>query len=488
MRSTRGVVTDGKRARLRRVGTVLAPVLLVVLTLVLAAGLYRPAAQLFRAWATPATTPSAAGTTLSLASVQPATPAPAPGEPDAARQARPDARPPATPTPARAAAASEPEASGQAEAQDGPAVTRAAEAGLTRLRVQFAQTMLPALEPGDGPADAQDGASAADLTRDARIAGAAAGAAASATPAPAPLAPSRVLSLPPRAGDPFALPGAGSVTTIGHATLLIRAGGFTILTDPDFLRRGEPAHLPYRQVAMRQADPAIELDALPRVDLVVLSRLAEDRFDRVVRRHLPRDVPIVAPPEARATLVAMGFSSVHALPAWGRLKVDRDGGWLQVTSTPTRPGPALLSALAPQSMGSLLEFGRDAGAPAYRIWITGDTRVDDPLLAEWRNRLPEIDLAVLHLGGPGVAGIGSGSMDAAGGLRLLRQLAPRSALPLALDDFGGTPAKALDAAPTTVAMLRDAPQTHVRRLERGDTHRFAPAPRWASARDEAIGP
>jgi L-ascorbate metabolism protein UlaG (beta-lactamase superfamily) len=474
------------RTRLGRAGAMGAPLLLVLLVLMLAAGLSQPAARMLQAWSAPAAQDDTVGT-LTLASLEPPAPL-ATQSPDTGTRQTPLC------VDAFAATFVGPPVPGrqQADAEDGPAVVRASEAGLNRMRVQFAQAVPLALPSDDDSPGTPRAVPAEDLTRDARAPGGAradAGGKASAAPAAPPLAASRVLSLPPGAGDAFALPGAGSVTPIGHATLLIRAGGFTILTDPDFLRRGEPARLGFRRVVARQADPAIDLDALPRIDLVVLSRLSEDRFDRIVRRRLARDVPIVAPAEARAALVAMGFSSVHALPAWDRLAIDRDGSWLRITSTPTRPRPALLSALAPQSMGNLMEFGRGDGAPAYRIWITGDTRVDDDLLTEWRTRLPEVDLAVLHLGGPGVAGIGHGSMDGDTALRLLRGLAPRVALPLALDDFGGTPAAPLDTQPPTITALGGAPQTRVRILARGDTHRFAPAPRWASARDDGvIGP
>ncbi len=47
------------------------------------------------------------------------------------------------------------------------------------------------------------------------------------------------LELPP-AGGPF---DEGAVTFIGTATVLLRCAGFTILTDPNFLHRGQYAKL-----------------------------------------------------------------------------------------------------------------------------------------------------------------------------------------------------------------------------------------------------
>src|SRR5690242_7657168 len=74
----------------------------------------------------------------------------------------------------------------------------------------------------------------------------------------------------------------GSVLFIGTATTLIRYGGFTILTDPNFLHRGEKVHLGYGLQSTRLTDPALNLEDLPPVDFVVLSHLHEDHFDRRV--------------------------------------------------------------------------------------------------------------------------------------------------------------------------------------------------------------
>src|SRR5579883_1730367 len=71
------------------------------------------------------------------------------------------------------------------------------------------------------------------------------------------------------------------ITFIGTATLLLRFGGITLLTDPNFLHHGEKVHLGYGLSATRRTDPAIEIDQLPPLDLVLLSHMHEDHFDRV---------------------------------------------------------------------------------------------------------------------------------------------------------------------------------------------------------------
>ena len=301
-------------------------------------------------------------------------------------------------------------------------------------------------------------------------------------PSEAPGAP-RLLHLPSREWPGgHGAPAEGSVTWIGEATVLIRSHGMTVLTDPTFLRRGEPARivpgLPHR----RRSDPAIDIDELPPIDLVVLSRLREDHFDRLARRRLPRDVPIVAPPAARAELVAMGFTSVNALPAWGGLRVARGDAWLELTATPTRLGPPGIAALLPASMGTLLAFGGADRPAARRIWISGDTGIDEALLSELAPRLADLDLALLHVGGTAVLGFGD-SMDVAGSLRAIARLAPRTAIALRLDDFGEEAQQPTPPARARAAHESQPGPSRVQALERGRSHRFAPLQHWALAQD-----
>jgi L-ascorbate metabolism protein UlaG (beta-lactamase superfamily) len=447
MRSPRGLGTDQAPERRRTDGKASPAMLVLLLMLALVAGLSPPAARMVERSASTPAAPRTQAVPL----------------PDAA---------PAIPE--------------QTDALDGPALARATEAGLMRLRVQFAQTLQPVnagLESYGASVAGRGGESATSDFRDRRD-GQAVAVPWSGDPPAAAFSEPRVLRLPPRGvGRDAGSSASDSIVPLGHATLLIRAAGFTVLTDPGFLRRGEPARLGLGQVAIRRADPAIDLDALPPIDVVVLSRLREDHFDRIVQRRLPRDVPIVAPARARAALVALGFSSVHVLPEWGTLSVRRDSGWLRITATPARPGPMLLSALTPTSSGSLLEFGRQEDGVGYRVWITGDTRVDDALLDVWHDRLPAVDLAVLHLGGPGAAGIGRASMDARAGERLLKRLAPRTAIVLAQDDFDDTgPGRSAPASARSMppAGLSDGATTGIRPLGRGEALHFAPPPRWAS--------
>jgi L-ascorbate metabolism protein UlaG (beta-lactamase superfamily) len=90
-----------------------------------------------------------------------------------------------------------------------------------------------------------------------------------------------------------------------------------VLTDPNFLHRGERVHLGKGRWTTRRTDPAI--GELADLDLVVLSHLHGDHFDRVAREGLDRSVPIATTPARRPPTVPLGLRH----PATADLAVDR---------------------------------------------------------------------------------------------------------------------------------------------------------------------
>ena len=239
------------------------------------------------------------------------------------------------------------------------------------------------------------------------------------------------LVLPRRNDDPDF--GRGSVFFVGNATVIIRYAGFTILTDPNFLHAGDHVHLGYGLTAQRLKDPAIEIDDLPPLDFVLLSHLHGDHFDRVAERRLNRAIPIVSTRHATAYLRKVGFTNLHALRTWEPLDVEKGEASLRVTAMPGTHGPGPLGAILPPVMGSMLEFGRAQKGASLRMYISGDTLVHDRL-KEIPRRFPEIDVALLHLGGTRVMGIFV-TMDAEQGLEAMRIMNARTTVPIHYNDY-----------------------------------------------------
>jgi L-ascorbate metabolism protein UlaG (beta-lactamase superfamily) len=266
--------------------------------------------------------------------------------------------------------------------------------------------------------------------------------------------------------DPDAASGGdeASLTFIGTATVLLRLPGFTVLTDPNFLHRGEAAYLGLGLRSKRRTEPAMGIGDLPPLDAVVLSHHHGDHFDRIAARELNKDLPIVTEPASARKLEQQGFRRPVALHTWQEQRLVRRDDELRITSVPGKHAPEPLARLLPSVMGSVLDLFR-AGRHVLRLYITGDTLFHDRL-AEIPQRLPGIDLCLIHLGGTKVAGILL-TMDGAQGVRALQVVRPRTATPIHYDDYGvfRSPLSDFRAAVASASSLA----TEIRYVDRGDT-------------------
>ncbi|MDD7919570.1 MULTISPECIES: MBL fold metallo-hydrolase [Actinomycetospora] len=227
-----------------------------------------------------------------------------------------------------------------------------------------------------------------------------------------------------------------SLYFIGTATTLLRCGGFTILTDPNFLHRGQRAYLGKGLTSKRLTEPACTPAELPALDGIVLSHLHGDHWDRVARRSLDRSLPVVTTPAASRTLQSrQGFRRALGLRTWeSHTLVRPDGATLEVTALPGQHAPGPLQRVLPPVMGSLLEFRSPAGETLRRVYLSGDTLPFDGI-RQIREHIGEVDRAVLHLGGTTLPGGIVVTMDGRMGADVLETVAPRRATPIHVDDY-----------------------------------------------------
>lgn len=223
-----------------------------------------------------------------------------------------------------------------------------------------------------------------------------------------------------------------SLTFVGTATTLLRLGSFTLLTDPNFLHQGQRAYLGKGLWSRRLTEPALQPGQLPALDAVVLSHLHGDHFDRVARSELARSQPVLTTPAAARRLGSWGFEA-HGMATWSTRTLHRGGESLTVQSLPGVHARGLMGPLLPPVMGSLLEH-RVGDAVRRRVYLTGDTLTGDHL-DEIARRHPDIDVAVMHLGGTRVL-FHTVTMDDVQGLDLLRRVRPATAIPVHHDDYG----------------------------------------------------
>ncbi|MEV0661575.1 MBL fold metallo-hydrolase [Actinomadura luteofluorescens] len=226
-----------------------------------------------------------------------------------------------------------------------------------------------------------------------------------------------------------------SMQFIGNATTLLRCGPFTLLTDPNFLHRGQRAYLGFGLSSRRLTEPALQAGDLPRLDAVVLSHLHGDHWDRIARAKLDRGLPIVTTPHAARRLQGWHrFRHAVGLRTWESHTLVKDGSLLRITSMPGRHAPGAARWLLPPVMGSLLEFGPANGDVRFRLYITGDTLMFDGI-QQIARRSPDIDLAVLHLGGTTLPGGLVVTMDGAQGADLVETIRPAAAVPVHYNDY-----------------------------------------------------
>ncbi|KAJ3089971.1 hypothetical protein HK102_005015 [Quaeritorhiza haematococci] len=256
----------------------------------------------------------------------------------------------------------------------------------------------------------------------------------------------------------------GSIFFVGTATTIIRWGGITILTDPNFLHKGDHVHLGPGIYAERLTNPAIDLEELPHIDVV-------DHFDTYVQQHLDKTIPIITTSHAAENLRALGFQHVFPLKNWEKAIVSSGGvttneetaggreaegmeerregqSHIVVTSMPGQHAPTGLKFALPPVMGSMLEFATSKRAtdPAKHeimmddlrvvcnLYISGDTLVIDDL-KEIPKRFPDIDIALIHLGGTTLLGMFLVTMDGKQGVECIQIVRPHTIIPIHYNDY-----------------------------------------------------
>ncbi|MGH7628514.1 MAG: MBL fold metallo-hydrolase [Gemmatimonadales bacterium] len=123
-----------------------------------------------------------------------------------------------------------------------------------------------------------------------------------------------------------------TATWIGHSTVLLQLGGIITLTDPVFSQRASPVQW---MGPRRVMNPGLPIDALPPIDVVVLSHNHYDHLDkptvkRITRVH-PRTTWIV-PLGLAAYIRSWGARDIVELAWWQHTAVKG----VRVTATPAR--------------------------------------------------------------------------------------------------------------------------------------------------------
>ncbi len=241
------------------------------------------------------------------------------------------------------------------------------------------------------------------------------------------------------------------VTYVGHATLLIELAGKKFLTDPNF-------DSSLGRFLARVSEPGIALDALPALDMILLSHAHADHLSFKSLDAL-RGVPIVAPPVIAKWLKKLGYADTIPLAPGEMLQFG--GVEIHVAEATHRGNRYGVDRWRSAANMYLLDTN------IFSCFFAGDTALttETPGLVEKhvRGRGRQLDLALLPIGHAPAwkPGFRKGHLTSADALTLFEQLDARYLIPYHWGTFNHVTSTAFDA----IVRLRGHMDSHHRKAD-----------------------
>jgi L-ascorbate metabolism protein UlaG (beta-lactamase superfamily) len=185
--------------------------------------------------------------------------------------------------------------------------------------------------------------------------------------------------------------GKTRLTAIGHASCLLQTAGLNILLDPVYVKRASPVQFagPKRVNA-----PGIPFDALPKIDVLLISHNHYDHMDLdTIGRIWIRDKPMTLTPLGNDTILRAGIPTLESRPLdWGQSHTHAGA---TIHCVPTQHW----SARGTRDRMHALWSSFVVAGPRHTVYIIGDTGFGDGgtfrgIAARFRS----IDLAWMPIG------------------------------------------------------------------------------------------
>ena len=176
-----------------------------------------------------------------------------------------------------------------------------------------------------------------------------------------------------------------TVEHIGTATVILKYGDLTIMTDPAFDKAGSTYDMGFATLK-KLSDPARSINELPKIDLVLLSHDQHpDNLDTAGRKLLKKSAVTITTEEGAKRIE----NNTVGLAWWESHKI----GDVTITAVPAQHGPA---QAVPQ-LGTVIGF-IISSATGPTIYISGDTVPFEGTDEIIKRYVGKIDYALVHAG------------------------------------------------------------------------------------------
>jgi N-acyl-phosphatidylethanolamine-hydrolysing phospholipase D len=182
-----------------------------------------------------------------------------------------------------------------------------------------------------------------------------------------------------------------SAVWIGHSTFLIRIGGLSFLSDPLFGSYCSPIHM---QAFKRLSDPALSIDELPPIHVVLISHNHYDHLDEQSILQLARhskNIQWIVPIGVKRWFDKRGIESVSEL-TWGQSVALSFP--CRITAVPCQH----FSGRHMWDKNRTLWCGYIVETAGKTFYFVGDTGYNPFGFKEIGDRWPEIDLSLIPIG------------------------------------------------------------------------------------------
>ncbi|MEA2766783.1 MAG: hypothetical protein QOK07_3187 [Gemmatimonadaceae bacterium] len=188
---------------------------------------------------------------------------------------------------------------------------------------------------------------------------------------------------------PRAAPDLFTITWIGHTSFLIQIGGLNVLTDPIWSERASPVRFAGPR---RWVPPAVDFDALPPIDAVILSHDHYDHLDSATVSRLAKRYPATtwyAPLGVGAFLRRRGAREVIQSDWWD----ESTFGGLRLTCVPAQH----FSGRTLGKRNTTLWCGWALRTRTHSLFFAGDTALH-PDFGAIAKRCGPFGVAILPIG------------------------------------------------------------------------------------------